>query len=63
MNVHESEKLAAICEKIGYVLGENKEDADLIIFNTCAIREGAETPKHCQTQHSQLNFMTVKTNQ
>jgi len=43
MNVHESEKLAAICEKMGYVLGENKEDADLIIFNTCAIREGAES--------------------
>ena len=42
MNVHESEKLAAICEKMGYVYTENREDADLIIFNTCAIREGAE---------------------
>ena len=42
MNVHESEKLAAICEKMGYQLAEKREDADLIIFNTCAIREGAE---------------------
>ncbi|MBP3619314.1 MAG: tRNA (N6-isopentenyl adenosine(37)-C2)-methylthiotransferase MiaB [Clostridia bacterium] len=42
MNVHESEKLASICEKMGYALTENREDADLIIFNTCAIREGAE---------------------
>ncbi len=42
MNVHESEKLAAICEKMGYSLADNREDADLIIFNTCAIREGAE---------------------
>lgn len=42
MNVHESEKLAAICEKMGYSLAENREDADLIVFNTCAVREGAE---------------------
>ncbi len=42
MNVHESEKLAAICEKMGYSLAEKREDAQLIIFNTCAIREGAE---------------------
>ncbi len=42
MNVHESEKLAAICEKMGYELTESRDDADLIVFNTCAIREGAE---------------------
>ncbi len=42
MNVHESEKLAAICEKMGYNLAEKREEADLIVFNTCAIREGAE---------------------
>lgn len=42
MNVHESEKLAAICEKMGYTETDKREDADLIVFNTCAIREGAE---------------------
>ena len=42
MNVHESEKLAYICEKMGYELTDKREEADLIIFNTCAIREGAE---------------------
>lgn len=42
MNVHESEKLAYICEKMGYEPTEKREDADLIIFNTCAVREGAE---------------------
>ena len=42
MNVHESEKLAAICEKMGYTLADKREEADLIVFNTCAIREGAE---------------------
>ena len=42
MNVHESEKLAYICEKMGYEPTDKREDADLIVFNTCAIREGAE---------------------
>jgi len=42
MNVHESEKLASICEKMGYQLADSREEADLIVFNTCAIREGAE---------------------
>lgn len=42
MNVHESEKIAAILEKLGYNCAEKREDADIIVFNTCAIREGAE---------------------
>lgn len=43
MNVHESEKIAAILEKIGYnEFTEKRDEADIIIFNTCAIREGAE---------------------
>ena len=42
MNVHESEKIAAILEELGYKETEKREDADIIVFNTCAIREGAE---------------------
>lgn len=42
MNVHESEKLAGILENMGYSLTENTFDADLVLFNTCAIRESAE---------------------
>lgn len=42
MNVHESEKIAAILEKLGYQPCEKREEADIIVFNTCAIREGAE---------------------
>lgn len=42
MNVHESEKIAGILEKLGYSPAEKREDADIIVFNTCAIREGAE---------------------
>ena len=42
MNVHESEKLAGVLVKRGYTEAKNQEEADIIIFNTCAIREGAE---------------------
>ena len=42
MNVHESEKIAGILEDMGYLPCEKREDADIIVFNTCAIREGAE---------------------
>ncbi|MBQ7466468.1 MAG: tRNA (N6-isopentenyl adenosine(37)-C2)-methylthiotransferase MiaB [Clostridia bacterium] len=42
MNVHESEKLAGILENMGYKVCEDEKDADLILFNTCAIRESAE---------------------
>lgn len=42
MNVHESEKIAGILEKMGYETCEKREDADIIVFNTCAVREGAE---------------------
>lgn len=42
MNVHESEKLAGILEKLGYTLADNMFDADIVVFNTCCIRESAE---------------------
>ncbi len=42
MNVHESEKLAGILENMGYQPCDKNEDADIILFNTCAIRESAE---------------------
>lgn len=42
MNVHESEKLAGILEKNGYIPCENATEADVVVFNTCAIRENAE---------------------
>ncbi len=42
MNVHETEKLAGILEERGYAKAEKVEDANLIVFNTCCIRESAE---------------------
>ena len=42
MNLHESEKIGGILSARGYVATENEEDADVIVFNTCCIRENAE---------------------
>ncbi|MDI3547606.1 MAG: tRNA-2-methylthio-N6-dimethylallyladenosine synthase [Halanaerobiales bacterium] len=42
MNVHDSEKLAGMLEKMGYHPAERIEEADIILINTCIIRENAE---------------------
>ena len=43
MNVHESEKIAGILREKGYSTPvESEEEADIIVFNTCCIRENAE---------------------
>lgn len=43
MNVHESEKLYAAFELNGIGQADSVENADIIVFNTCCVREGAET--------------------
>lgn len=42
MNVHESEKVAGILEEMGYKEFTEGEKADIIVFNTCCIRDTAE---------------------
>ena len=42
MNEHESEKLSGILENLGYNRTESEELAEVIVFNTCCIRENAE---------------------
>ena len=42
MNVHESEKIAGQLRDLGYEECENAEDASVIVFNTCCVRENAE---------------------
>ena len=41
MNVHDSEKVAGVLMARGYRPVENHEDADLVLYNTCSIREKA----------------------
>lgn len=52
MNLHESEKIAGILEDLGYCPTQNSEDADVIVFNTCCIRDNAE--KHALGQIGQI---------
>lgn len=42
MNVHESEKIAGQLQTLGYEETQTAEDADVIVFNTCCVRENAE---------------------
>ncbi len=42
MNVHDSETIAGILEQMSYSPTDNQDDADIILINTCAIRENAE---------------------
>ncbi len=41
-NVADSERIKGQLVQMGYIMTEEKEDADLILYNTCAIREHAE---------------------
>ena len=41
MNVHDSENISGIMESLGYEKDDNMDNSDVIIVNTCAIRENA----------------------
>jgi tRNA-2-methylthio-N6-dimethylallyladenosine synthase len=42
MNVHDSERLSGLLEGAGYVSAADGEVADVVVFNTCAVRENAD---------------------
>ena len=42
MNEHDSERMRGMLESLGYERAEERADADLILFNTCSIRESAD---------------------
>jgi len=42
MNVHDSERMRGMLESLGYEEAARRADADLILFNTCSIRESAD---------------------
>jgi len=43
MNAHDSERIAGLLESDGMVPTDSADDADLIVLNTCTIRENADT--------------------
>ena len=48
MNVHDSERLAGVLEESGYVPAAGADSADLVVFNTCAVRENADNKLYGQ---------------
>ena len=42
MNVHDSERMAGLLEQSGYDRADTDSDADLVVINTCSVRERAE---------------------
>ncbi|WP_419221561.1 tRNA (N6-isopentenyl adenosine(37)-C2)-methylthiotransferase MiaB [Gordonia sp. CPCC 206044] len=51
MNVHDSERIAGLLEDAGYVKADDDGDADLVVFNTCAIRENADNKLYGNLSH------------
>jgi tRNA-2-methylthio-N6-dimethylallyladenosine synthase len=43
MNEHDSERMKGMLESLGYQQAQKRDDADLILFNTCSIRESADS--------------------
>lgn len=42
MNIHDSETIAGILQKMGYCPADTLKESDIIILNTCCVRENAE---------------------
>ena len=42
MNVHDSERIAGLLDEAGFIPAESGTQADIVVFNTCAVRENAD---------------------
>lgn len=51
MNVHDSERLAGLLEGAGYLRAPDGADADVVVFNTCAVRENADNKLYGNISH------------
>ncbi|NYE35693.1 tRNA-2-methylthio-N6-dimethylallyladenosine synthase [Nocardioides cavernae] len=51
MNVHDSERLSGLLEDAGYVRAAADEQADVVVFNTCAVRENADNKLYGNLGH------------
>ncbi|OMC11257.1 tRNA (N6-isopentenyl adenosine(37)-C2)-methylthiotransferase MiaB [Mycolicibacter heraklionensis] len=51
MNVHDSERIAGMLEQAGYRRAPADADADLVVFNTCAVRENADNKLYGNLSH------------
>ncbi len=51
MNVHDSERLTGLLEDAGYVAAPADAQADVVVFNTCAVRENADNKLYGNLGH------------
>jgi tRNA-2-methylthio-N6-dimethylallyladenosine synthase len=51
MNVHDSERLSGLLEAAGYVRAGSDETPDVVVFNTCAVRENADNKLYGNLGH------------
>jgi tRNA-2-methylthio-N6-dimethylallyladenosine synthase len=51
MNVHDSERLAGLLEQAGYTRAAQDGPADVVVFNTCAVRENADNKLYGNLGH------------
>ncbi|MGB3354531.1 MAG: tRNA (N6-isopentenyl adenosine(37)-C2)-methylthiotransferase MiaB [Mycobacterium sp.] len=51
MNVHDSERLSGLLEAAGYRRADEGADADVVVFNTCAVRENADNKLYGNLSH------------
>ena len=51
MNVHDSERLSGLLEGAGYVAAADGAVADVVVFNTCAVRENADNRLYGNLSH------------
>lgn len=59
MNFHDSERLAGLLESEGYAPAARDADADLVVINTCSVREKAEDKLY--TRLGQIREMSAET--
>jgi tRNA-2-methylthio-N6-dimethylallyladenosine synthase len=51
MNVHDSERLSGLLEAAGYARAQDGDPADVVVLNTCAVRENADNKLYGNLGH------------
>src|SRR5881628_609421 len=59
MNVHDSERMAGLLEQAGFEATQDAADADVVVINTCSVRERAEDKLY--TRLGELRQMSTET--
>ena len=58
MNVHDSERIAGLLDEAGYLPVPEGEQADIVVFNTCAVRENADNKLYA-VSYTHLTLPTI----